>query len=253
MSARQMLLLAGFGLWMAGPLLGMEPSRLGVEGGRALNPPQPMPTNQQIANTIAEHLRQSAQLRRFDIDVTYLDGTAELTGVVADQIQREEARRIVQGVPGVERVRDRLTLASAGQVRQVQATQEPPPLPGLGGKDAPAKEPSPLSPKATEGAANAAAPNEPLPIFAAPRPSAYDLNPPKLPPYAWPTYAPYNNYSRVATPTLYPYNAWPFIGPCYPYPKIPLGWRSVKLEWVDGHWWYGRKTNGHDWWRIRYW
>jgi hypothetical protein len=82
---------------------------------------------------------------------------------------------------------------------------------------------------------------------------AADLSPPKMPPYAWPTYAPYNNYSRVAYPTLYPYNAWPFIGPFYPFPKVPLGWRSVKLQWNDGHWWYSKTATGHDWWRVRYW
>ena len=90
-------------------------------------------------------------------------------------------------------------------------------------------------------------------MFQAPTPSPYDLNPPQMPPYAWPTYAPYNNYSRVAYPEAYPYNAWPFIGPCYPFPKIPLGWRSVKLQWEDGHWWYSKVATNHDWWRLRYW
>jgi hypothetical protein len=98
-------------------------------------------------------------------------------------------------------------------------------------------------------------PPEPTPIFQVqpgmlPNPQYQQ---PPLPPYAWPTYAPYNNYSRVAYPTLYNYNQWPFIGPMYPYPKIPLGWRRVTLEWQDGAWWYGRESNGHDWWRIRYW
>jgi len=79
------------------------------------------------------------------------------------------------------------------------------------------------------------------------------VQPPVMPPNAWPTYAPYNNYSRVAYPNLYPYEAFPFIGPMYPYPKVPLGWRSIKLTWQDGHWWYGKEATGHDWWRIRYW
>jgi hypothetical protein len=91
-----------------------------------------------------------------------------------------------------------------------------------------------------------------MPLFQG-APSPYDLNPPRMPPYAWPTYAPYNNYSRVAYPTLYPYQSWPFIGPVYPYPKIPLGWRKVKLEWQDGKWWYSTNSNSHDWWRLRYW
>ena len=94
---------------------------------------------------------------------------------------------------------------------------------------------------------------EPMPIQQAPVPGPYDLNQPPMPPYAWPTYAPYNNYSRVAYPTAYPYQSWPFIGPAYPFPQIPLGWRSVKLTYYDGHWWYGRRATGHDWWRIRYW
>src|SRR6202040_2132239 len=80
---------------------------------------------------------------------------------------------------------------------------------------------------------------EPTPIFQARPPSPYDLNPPQMPPNAWPTYAPYNNFSRVAYPEAYPYNAWPFIGPIYPFPKVPLGWRSVKLQWDDGYWWFG--------------
>ena len=84
-------------------------------------------------------------------------------------------------------------------------------------------------------------------------PGPYDLNPPQMPPYAWPTFAPYNNYSRVAYPTCYPGDAFPFIGPMYPFPKVPLGWRSVKLQWQDGHWWYGKTATAHDWWRIRYW
>ncbi|MGL4553384.1 MAG: hypothetical protein ACRC33_19630, partial [Gemmataceae bacterium] len=79
------------------------------------------------------------------------------------------------------------------------------------------------------------------------------LNPPNMPPYAWPTYAPYNNFSRVAYPTAYPYQSWPFIGPVYPFPKVPLGWRSVKLEWDDGHWWFSRVGHPHNWWKLRYW
>ena len=75
---------------------------------------------------------------------------------------------------------------------------------------------------------------------------------PPMPPYAWPTFAPYNNYSRVAYPTLHKHDAFPFIGPIHPFPKVPLGWRAVTLQWQDGFWWYGRKATGHDWWRIRY-
>jgi len=57
----------------------------------------------------------------------------------------------------------------------------------------------------------------------------------------------------VAYPNLYPYQSWPFIGPFYPYPKIPPGWRSITLTWQDGYWWYGKNATPHDWWRVRYW
>ncbi len=57
----------------------------------------------------------------------------------------------------------------------------------------------------------------------------------------------------VAYPLSYPYNAWPYIGPFYPFPKIPPGWRSVKLEWEDGHWWFSKHATKYDWWRLRFW
>jgi hypothetical protein len=79
------------------------------------------------------------------------------------------------------------------------------------------------------------------------------MMPPPLPPYAWPTYAPYNNFSRVAYPTAYPYEAFPYIGPYYPFPKVPPGWRSVKLEWDDGYWWFSKTANKHNWWKVRFW
>jgi hypothetical protein len=227
------LLAAALGLWMGQALPAQEPAR-------PVNPAEPPSANQKTADTIAEHLRQSGQLRQYSIDVAFANGTAELNGVVADQLQREEALRVVQGVPGVERVRDHLRLAES-PITPVQAAV-PAPVPVA---------PPPALPSIALGGIGV--PVEPAPLFAAAAPSPFDVNPPKLPPYAWPTYAPYNNLSRVAYPTAYPYNAWPFIGPIYPFPKIPPGWRSVKLEWQDGHWWYSKVACPHDWWRVRYW
>ena len=60
---------------------------------------------------------------------------------------------------------------------------------------------------------------------------------PGLPNYAWPSYAPHPNYGAVTYPKTYSPSAWPYIGPFYPYPQVPLGWRKVTLEWDDG-WWY---------------
>lgn len=57
-----------------------------------------------------------------------------------------------------------------------------------------------------------------------------------LPGYAWPGYAANPNYGAVTYPKQYSAAAWPYIGPFYPYPQVPLGWRKVTLEWDDGWW-----------------
>lgn len=79
----------------------------------------------------------------------------------------------------------------------------------------------------------------PLPMAAgapgAAAPARFDQ--PNMPNYAWPSYAAYPNYAAVTYPKQYSATAWPYIGPFYPYPQVPLGWRKVTLEWHDG-WWY---------------
>jgi BON domain len=270
-SRRIKVLAATVGLWAAQSLSGVasppsetevvnspasrqadEPSRLNLAPAQPVKAPEPVSANQQLANAIASHLQLSGNLKGFNIDIRADNGVVELTGQVADQAQREEALRLVQGVPGVERVRDKLTVASGDVAPAIATTQpviaEPRPLqaPGGDGPGVPAL---------------GSLPSEPMPIFRAPPvpggmgagAGTGHMPAPPMPPYAWPTYAPYNNYSRVAYPTLYPYQSWPFIGPMYPFPKVPLGWRSVLLKWQDGHWWYGRTATGHDWWRVRYW
>jgi hypothetical protein len=66
---------------------------------------------------------------------------------------------------------------------------------------------------------------------------------PGAPNYAWPSYAPYPNFSAVGYPTAYPWQAWPNIGPFYPYPEVPLDWRAVTLRWDDGIWWLDFKKH----------
>jgi hypothetical protein len=206
--------------------------------------------NQRLANAVATRLKESGVLRHYQIDLACQEGVVEMNGQVADVIQHAEVLRLVRGVPGVNDIRDRLREATASMLLPAQAaapqTTPPPPLPAaptLPPNTAPFIGPPPT----TTG------PQEPTPIFQAPPGPNPNLQPPPLPPNAWPTFAPYNNYSRVAYPTMYPYEAWPFIGPFYPFPRVPLGWRSVTLTWQDGHWWYGKNATGHDWWRVRYW
>jgi hypothetical protein len=59
----------------------------------------------------------------------------------------------------------------------------------------------------------------------------------QMPGYAWPSYASYPNYAALTYPKQYSPTAWPYIGPFYPYPQVPLAWRKVSLEWDDG-WWF---------------
>jgi hypothetical protein len=66
-------------------------------------------------------------------------------------------------------------------------------------------------------------------------PARYDH--PSMPGHAWPSYAAYPNYAAVTYPKQYSPTAWPYIGPFYPYPQVPLGWRKVTMEWDDG-WWF---------------
>ena len=186
-------------------------------------------TNQKLAEAVADKLTSSAAAQGADLSVETDNGTVTVSGTCRDAGQKTALLGAIRVVPGVKLVKDGLTV---GGVRQAQgivpgATAALPPT--MGG---PAVEPAPMG-MGGMGPGDGAAP--------------------PLPPYAWPTYAPHNNVSRVGYPTAYPYNAYPFIGPYYPFPKVPLGWRSVTLTWEDGHWWYGKTSTPHDYWRVRFW
>jgi hypothetical protein len=73
-------------------------------------------------------------------------------------------------------------------------------------------------------------------------------NNPHLPETAWPSYAPYDNYAAVTYPGQYDASAWPYIGPYYPYPQVPLGWRQATLEWDDGYWSLKFNSRTDRWW-----
>ena len=83
---------------------------------------------------------------------------------------------------------------------------------------------------------------QPMPPAAmGPRPpmgngAAVSYDNPQMPGYAWPSYAASPNYAALTYPKQYSASAWPYIGPFYPYPQVPLGWRKVTLEWDDGWW-----------------
>jgi hypothetical protein len=197
-----------------------------------------------LAQTIARTLQESGQLSRYSVNVFANQGIVDLVGEVTDENQRAIVITIARSTPGVFAVRDFIQVRSPNIVTPAQVI-DPLPLPlpfPPGVKDKGGKGPDRIDGQLPD----------PLPIFQMPPGPNPSLQPPPMPPYAWPSYAPYNNYSRVAYPLAYPYEQWPFIGPMYPFPRVPLGWRSVSLTWEDGTWWFHRNPTGHDWWRVRY-
>jgi hypothetical protein len=235
-------LAAAAGLWVSSLGFAGEPAPI------ALNPPPAIDAtaqaDQALADAVANRLGGAPHLRGYQVEITVVNGTVELSGTVADAGQHDEVLRLARGVTNVRQVRDAM---------MVQGGIQPVAAPGQLAPPVPLGAPAPMTgvpgflPGAT-GMIDPAPLNGPGGMA-----SKVDLNPPAMPPYAWPTYAPYNNYSRVAYPEEYPHAAFPYIGPFYPFPKVPLGYRAIKLEWEDGHWWYGRTATKRDWWMVRYW
>jgi len=207
-------------------------------------PKAKMPTaeaavNQKLAEKVAKELASLPGTA--DVKVMTEGGTVTLIGTCKEDAHKAGILQAVRVVDGVSLVRDGLKVESAAPsipaqmptLKQTQAIEGGPRLIAAPSAVPPGGDPM----------------VEPLPL--GPAGGAMGGAPP-LPPYAWPTYAPYPNMSRVAYPSAYPYNAFPYIGPFYPFPKVPLGWRSATLSWEDGHWWLGRKQTPADYWRVKF-
>ena len=205
------------------------------------------PGNQHLADTVANRLTLLPAAQQSDISLTCVNGVVTLVGVTHDANLKSAILETVRVIPGVRQVRDGIRVG--GSIQQVQALEAPS---GTNGVVLPgpivSQAPTGIYPSGPTGPVI-----EPAPLGGIGMPSGGAADAPPLPPYAWPTYAPHNNLSRVAYPQAYPHNAFPYIGPFYPFPKVPPGWRSVKLEWEDGHWWMGRTSAPHDYWRVRFW
>jgi BON domain len=139
------------------------------------------------------------------------------------------------------------TYSSSRQATEIQPTRPMPrnnmPLP-MGARPVRQAVAENYGPMSAQYAANGMAPGRamgqgPMPTGYVPggqaRAVSYDNA--QMPGYAWPTYASYPNYAALTYPQQYSPTAWPYIGPFYPYPQVPLGWRKVALEWDDG-WWF---------------
>ena len=205
-------------------------------------------SNQAVAQKIAVAVQQ-AGLNGYDMEIRYKDGSCTLAGEVADQSQIDAAVAAARGVAGVSGVTNNLSVPTRAAVaaRRVEAP--------AGGMTAEQRAhgramlqrqammrgqmpPGMIRPAAAQMGAPAG-PGCPTPANPAGVPglgAGAVYNQASLPDYAWPTYAQHPNYAAVTYPKDYSASAWPYIGPFYPYPQVPLGWREVELEWDDGQW-----------------
>lgn len=237
-------------------------------------PTEPSESDVKITDAVISKLQQSKSagtLRGFELDVSTIDGDVWLKGSVSNQAQKDHVLDIARRVRGVARVIDDVTVKNI-QIRQVSTevpaySNEGPTISNEGpvfsnespvfSSEAPALTPvrqgSSMPMSGASGTPQAFAPSglasmsmnhrhmggAPVPMqgagaqygVGAPR---YDQ--PNMPSYAWPSYAAHPNYAAVTYPKQYSPSAWPYIGPFYPYPQVPLGWRKVALEWDDGLW-----------------
>jgi hypothetical protein len=211
--------------------------------------------NVQKATQIANNLKSSGALSGFRIGVRFRDGVAVLRGTVANEQQKAAALAIAEQSEGVTQVVDQLAIGqqpppAAGPVQHAAFAGGPPDVgQGLQAQVARAMpRPFAVSQSLPGRTVAYAQGGGPAPAYMPGvggnvQPARYDQ--PNLPPRAWPTYAAYPNYGAVTYPKQYSPTAWPYIGPFYPYPQVPLGWRKVTLEWDDGWWMLDFKARRH--------
>lgn len=198
--------------------------------------------NQQTADAIAASLRSNTELTRSRIAIETREGTVVLVGSVASPELKAEALRRAGQTPGVVNLVDRLRVVGEPSVRTVQYQPQQVAMGGLhhgGGASGPVMGGEYSSAPMDGGANGAMAPSfdGPMPEGGAGLTGPVQSSQPGMPNYAWPSTAPAGNFSAVGYPTAYPWQAFPNIGPFYPYPEVPLDWRAVTLRWDDGIWW----------------
>ncbi len=199
------------------------------------------PTNQQMAERIAGALGK-AGMSGFDLEVRFQDGQASIGGAVANPGQRARITQVVSNLDGVESVDNKVTVTPQAAMRRPAGS---PPYAnqaayGGGPMRAPIhpaayqQEGGPMPGGPMPGGPMGGMPMPPMPMGRSNAGQVNDM--PNLPNYSWPTYAQYPNSAAITYPKEYSASAWPYIGPFYPYPQVPLGWRSAQLEWDDGKW-----------------
>jgi hypothetical protein len=205
--------------------------------------------NQDMADAVATALKANPALAASPVQIIAQEGVVTIRGTVASAALKADALGRTQMVAGVTSVLDGLTVSSDPRV--APARFEPlglhgggmlgGPVAGGGMTGAPI-EGGMIGGPINGGMMMGANDGSPLPEGPA-VPGANNASQPNLPNYAWPSYAPHPNFSAVGYPTVYPWQAWPNIGPFYPYPEVPLDWRAVTLRWDDGLWWLDFKKH----------
>ena len=192
--------------------------------------------------------QRNGQLKGYGVDVNTQDGRVFLNGRASTEEHRQLITSLAEQVPGVTEVVDEIAVYTAnvpvplnqygsGPGTPAQAVSQRTPVnaqavpyPMQQGMGTPA-----MAAGMNGGYAGVAGTPMPMAPYAGGQ-AAPRYEQPNLPNYAWPGYAAYPNYAAVTYPQQYSPSAWPYIGPFYPYPQVPLGWRKVSLEWDDGWW-----------------
>ncbi|MEL6108688.1 MAG: BON domain-containing protein [Planctomycetota bacterium] len=207
-------------------------------------------SDQQVVAGVVKALgeaQKSGRLKGFGVDVKCSGGVVTLHGRASSQGQRSEIVRITEAVNGVQGVSESISVAAKPAPNPVpaqlasnrMAPVNVDPVPTMAAPLAPAypaaaqMSPAPMMGTPVSGPVV----GQPMPINYGATAGAPRYEAPNLPNYAWPGYSAYPNYAALTYPQQYSPSAWPYIGPFYPYPQVPLGWRRVSLEWDDG-WWY---------------
>jgi len=201
--------------------------------------------NQQVADSVVDMLRRTGEFRGSKLNIETSKGVVTLKGNVTSAEKKQALTSRVLSIPGVTGVVDDTTIVPASEIQQVQydvamgghghgGFAGAPVAGGFAG--APIGAPIGGDPAAMD-------PNAPAPENGATGGYGPAAGGHAMPNYAWPSYAPYPNFSAVGYPTVYPWQAWPNIGPLHPYPEVPLDWRAVTLRWDDGLWWLDFKKH----------
>jgi osmotically-inducible protein OsmY len=212
-----------------------------------VRPVTPVVDDDAIAQMIGQELsalKNSGQLENFNVQISVGGGTVWMKGFTADEAQQASIIGIAQGINGVAKVVNDMIIRKPASFQIASVTQQPIPAPEPAfGVKAPQVVPQQgfVAQATAMTAPVASAPTQMMATPSGIAQARYEQ--PNLPAYAWPSYAAAPNYGQVNYPKQYSASAWPYIGPFYPYPQVPLGWRKVSLEWTDGWWFLDFESN----------